>query len=109
MRLVHRQFRGNLTRSNLVSLIYFLPFILYFQEAVLIKDRMSTEQEYEEDSVVDSVDDPDENLIDPDLANLQTSLVRLKGQSLTMPQQGSYTTFPIPTNQMLDTYGSMLC
>lgn len=92
----------------MVSLIYFLPFIQYPQRALLIKDRSSTEQEYDEGSVVDPVDDPDEYSADPDSANPQTSIAHFTGQSLKMPQQGSYTTFPIPTSQMLDTYDPML-
>jgi len=59
---------------------------------------MSIEQEYEENLVIDLVDDLDENLVDLNLTNLQISLDRFKGQSLTMSQQGSYTTFPILTN-----------
>lgn len=58
--------------------------------------------------MVDSVDDPDEHSADPNLANPQTSIASFTGQSLTMPQQDSYTSFPISTGQVLDTYGHML-
>lgn len=54
---------------------------------------MSTKQEYEENLVINLVNNLNENLIDLDLINLQISLDRFKEQSLTMSQQDSYTTF----------------
>jgi len=72
--LIYSHFRNNFTRSNLISLIYFLFFIQYSQRAFLIKDSSSTKQEYDENLVIDLVNDLNEYLVNLDLANSQISI-----------------------------------
>lgn len=84
---------------------------LLLPKSCSIKDRLGTEQQYDEESYADSIDNQGTNeySADPDLAHLQASVAQSEMQPVTMPQQGnSYAAFPIPTNQTLETYGPVL-
>jgi len=105
--------------------LHVLPFTSYIQIAVLIKDRLITEQEYEADAYADTIDGQDpgdhsagpspyldsfpEQPAFPDQAYPMGSRSQSLVQPATMLQpDDSWAPYSIPTNQTLKTYGPVL-
>ena len=68
---------------------------------------MNTAQEYNKNSIVDSIKNLGEYSIEPDSVYLQTSIAQSKMQSLTILQRDSNATFFMLTNQILNMYTSV--